>query len=285
MEQVDAIDKTIHHNFNFIGSIYRSDIVRENRLWVLDFASEYFQEPDFLKVTDVEYKDDYVPLGEFDYSLDGNKSERPNKLSNLVDKDYEPVFDEMYWTVMAQSNFTLSPAGDRPGSSRHRRPSLLPPWQAAALHGDASRLASVPAALAASICLGQRGLLPKQSCGHAKSRRAPPLTPRPDAPGPGRARPWPSRRFPRGGGVGPLVAAQALQLGLGPVGHVVDLSLPGVGVGAVVAGDVQDAAVEERLAHLVLLLRQDVQLCIHLRVHHHFPSAVMSPFHHQSFST
>eukprot|EP00746_Dinoflagellata_sp_MGD_P162660 gnl/MRDRNA2_/MRDRNA2_90306_c0_seq1.p1 gnl/MRDRNA2_/MRDRNA2_90306_c0~~gnl/MRDRNA2_/MRDRNA2_90306_c0_seq1.p1 ORF type:complete len:308 (+),score=41.77 gnl/MRDRNA2_/MRDRNA2_90306_c0_seq1:59-982(+) len=124
-EKAMALNHEKTYNFNFMGKLdkkaahiiekqspdleIKPSIEELRRKWVPDFVRNHFGKHDYYRNTYPE--ENYQVLGEFDHSL-----ERIPFLENTAPQnyeDYEVPFDTHYFTVLAQSNFTLCPAGDR----------------------------------------------------------------------------------------------------------------------------------------------------------------------------
>ena len=110
---VQAFDHTKIFDYCFIGA-YRVDAsTAARRAWLFDFAKNRFSGKSYLQFTDKETKADYTPLGDFDFTLS-----RDGFVPKEVPIEQRNFFDEHYYRVMCQSQFTLCPAGDRKWSMR-----------------------------------------------------------------------------------------------------------------------------------------------------------------------
>lgn len=130
VERVRAMDHTKFHTYNFQGAQWWAMKLQEQgnwwpqfqaRNWVMNFAEANFSAGDVLKITDIE--EGYKPIGDFDKSDMKSYDSRnaATKAQNWESGDlqsYLQYFDDSYFQVMAASNFTLCPGGDRPWSMR-----------------------------------------------------------------------------------------------------------------------------------------------------------------------
>jgi len=118
------------HNFNFAGQFCDSSGVVQPkkkrycgaRAWLHPFTKAHFGKDDWYVNTDCcsddESKHNYAAIGQFDHSLEVTASKREPLFDNATfDNDTVP-FHQEYYTHIAQSNFTLCPAGDSPFSYR-----------------------------------------------------------------------------------------------------------------------------------------------------------------------
>jgi len=126
VEQIQAMDHTKKHTFNFVGGHQWSLDLQDGGLhwpqfdarnWVLDFAKANFSDDDYMKLTDIDAG--YTPMAAWDHSsLDSFDSRLAHGTDGKEDEEYEQTFDRSYFEVMAASNFTLCPGGDMPWSMR-----------------------------------------------------------------------------------------------------------------------------------------------------------------------
>lgn len=101
------------YDFCFIGA-FRVDAETEaRRIWLIEFIKKNFTNKSYLQFTDKNTKANYRTLGVFDHTL-----ERQGFVPKEVAREHRNVFDEYYYRVMCQSEFTLCPAGDRRWSMR-----------------------------------------------------------------------------------------------------------------------------------------------------------------------
>jgi len=102
------------HKFNFIGDVNSKDIKQRVRTWVQEFVKEHFKEEngDYF----VNTHTNVASMGSIDHS-DTWKSQSVNNCAKLPEQGGVP-FDENYMTTLVESEFTLSPRGDRPYSYR-----------------------------------------------------------------------------------------------------------------------------------------------------------------------
>jgi hypothetical protein len=141
VERIRKLDHKRQHRFNFQGSVFKNWESAHNRKWVFDFARSVFTSGDYFRLTgplinatkwysiEMTMPDDfeelrlsgpeskYEPLGEFDRYLEKRNATYPFAFYKSG-KKFHPPFDEVYWKVMAQSCFTLSPIGDNQFSIR-----------------------------------------------------------------------------------------------------------------------------------------------------------------------
>ena len=114
-QTIDKFDDDKIIDYCFIGG-FKTDKKNKTlkaRIWILDFIRNYMTDKSYLQFTDKKTKQNYEPMGSFDYTL---------KVSGFVPKEH-PVkdrnkFDENYFKTMKKSKFTLCPAGDRNYSMR-----------------------------------------------------------------------------------------------------------------------------------------------------------------------
>jgi Exostosin family len=110
---IEGFDHTKIFDLCFIGA-YRVDAATAaRRAWLIDFIRERFSDRSYLQFTDSETKKDYVPMGAFDFTL-----QRTGFVPKEVPLEQRNFFDEHYYRVMCQSEFTLCPGGDLPWSMR-----------------------------------------------------------------------------------------------------------------------------------------------------------------------
>jgi len=110
---IQSFDHTKVFDFCFVGA-YRVDAATAaRRAWLIDFAKAKFSEKSYLQFTDKGTRKDYVPLGNFDFTL-----RRTGFVPKEVPIEQRNFFDEHYYRVMCQSQFALCPAGDRRWSMR-----------------------------------------------------------------------------------------------------------------------------------------------------------------------
>jgi len=120
IEQVNALYLDKIYDFNFRGALYLDEETRKNRQWTIDFAKQHFTSNSFYQITDRNakqrnwlFKTRHKVLGCFDYTF--ACSGFVPKENNIENRGY---FDEDYFKVLCQSQFTLCPAGDAPWSMR-----------------------------------------------------------------------------------------------------------------------------------------------------------------------
>jgi hypothetical protein len=119
VERVRGFGATKRIDFNFRGALYIDELTRANRQWVLDFAGRHFTDRSFFQVTDKQalrralLRRRHRILGRYDYTY--TRSGFVPKENHMSRRDY---FDEDYFRLMSESEFTLCPAGDAPWSMR-----------------------------------------------------------------------------------------------------------------------------------------------------------------------
>lgn len=110
VEKIRSYHKTENdkeRDYNFIGTYYRKKVAKR-RYWIKDFAKKYFTNRSYLLITDAQTtKKSYVTCGDYDVSLSYSKPFVPHGKKNTC-----TFFDENYYKTMANSKFTLCPAGD-----------------------------------------------------------------------------------------------------------------------------------------------------------------------------
>ena len=104
---IQAFDHTKVFDFCFIGAYKVDARTAAHRNWLIDFIKARFSEKSYLQFTDKETKKDHVSLGPFDFTL-----LRSGFVPKEVPTAERNFFDERYYQVMCQSQFTLCPAGD-----------------------------------------------------------------------------------------------------------------------------------------------------------------------------
>jgi len=104
---IQGFDHTKTFDFCFIGSYKVDPVTAARRAWLIDFITEKFSQKSYLQFTDKETKRNYVPMGTFDFTL-----LRTGFVPKEVPLEQRNVFDEHYYRVMCQSQFTLCPRGD-----------------------------------------------------------------------------------------------------------------------------------------------------------------------------
>jgi hypothetical protein len=110
---VETFDRTKLYDLCFIGAYKVDPETAERRAWLIDFIRARFSAKSYLQFTDKATKRDYVPMGPFDFTL-----RREGFVPKEVPLEQRNYFDEHYYRVMCQSQFTLCPAGDEPWSMR-----------------------------------------------------------------------------------------------------------------------------------------------------------------------
>lgn len=117
---VEGVRKLSHekrYRYNFVGLVFRPDVF-PYRKWLLDFARRHFGPDCYFCATSLEGCEGYEPLGVFDHTLENQENGSPR----FIPRDHAPEsrhrFDEGYFTILAQSRFTLCPRGDSPWSMR-----------------------------------------------------------------------------------------------------------------------------------------------------------------------
>ena len=120
VERVQGFGSAKPIDFNFRGAVYIDEVTRANRQWVLDFAARHFTARSYFQITDSQalrrtllLRRRHRLLGRFDYSY-ARRGFVP-KENEVSRRDY---FDEDYFRLMSESEFTLCPAGDAPWSMR-----------------------------------------------------------------------------------------------------------------------------------------------------------------------
>ncbi len=119
VERVRGFGSTKSIDFNFRGAVYIDPLTRANRQWVIDFAARHFTDRSFFQVTDSQalrrtlLRRRHRMLGRWDHTF-ARKGFVP-KENHRSRRDY---FDEDYFRLMSESQFTLCPAGDAPWSMR-----------------------------------------------------------------------------------------------------------------------------------------------------------------------
>ena len=112
-EPVRRMDQTKIYDICFIGAYKVNARTARRRHWLIDYAKRNFTERSYLQFTDSKTKEDYVPLGPFDFTLSRTgfvPRELPIKERN--------VFDTHYYEVLCHSQFALCPGGDSRWSMR-----------------------------------------------------------------------------------------------------------------------------------------------------------------------
>jgi len=110
---IQAFDHAKKFDFCFIGAYKVDPITAARRAWLIDFIKGRFSQRSYLQFTDEETKRNYVPMGTFDFTLS-----RTGFVPKEVPVERRNVFDEHYYRVMCQSEFTLCPRGDARWSMR-----------------------------------------------------------------------------------------------------------------------------------------------------------------------
>jgi hypothetical protein len=122
---VDRINKIGYHksrDFNFRGAVYIDEKTEQARQWLLKFAQENFTSRSYFQVTDKKATQNkpnssssanHQLLGDFDFTF--SQSGFVPKESPVATRGY---FDEDFFRIMCESEFTLCPAGDAPWSMR-----------------------------------------------------------------------------------------------------------------------------------------------------------------------
>jgi hypothetical protein len=110
---IQALDHTKIFDYCFIGACRPDALTAARRAWLIEFVKARFSPKSYLQFTDKETKTGYTPLGEFDFTL-----RRSGFVPKEVPLEQRNFFDEHYYRVMCQSQFTLCPAGDRRWSMR-----------------------------------------------------------------------------------------------------------------------------------------------------------------------
>lgn len=113
-EILSSVPKKIH-KYNFVGSSWEGGRVRgPARAWIMPFVKEHFSEKDYFV--------DVMGKAKFNSSFDSSASwiHRQKSLAKGIKLDSVHVkdFDDNYFKSMAESEFTLCPAGDSPWSYR-----------------------------------------------------------------------------------------------------------------------------------------------------------------------
>jgi len=110
--KIQQMSKAKTFRYNFQGSIFSKD-VKKWRGWVRNFTRDQFGPADYLRYTDAP--DEYEALGSFDRTRTGGGFRPKSHLKNST--LFKSMSDE-YYELMAASNFTLCPRGDRAFSYR-----------------------------------------------------------------------------------------------------------------------------------------------------------------------
>jgi hypothetical protein len=104
---VEALSDAKIYDFCFVGGFLTDTQTIAARVWILEFIRQYMSGKSYLQFTDQKTKENYKPLGAFDFTL---------KAKGFVPKEV-PIsernwFDTSYFQIMKQSQFVLCPAGD-----------------------------------------------------------------------------------------------------------------------------------------------------------------------------
>jgi len=110
---IQAFDHAKLFDYCFIGAYQTNAVTARRRAWLIDFIKANFSEKSYLQFTDNKTKKGYVPMGIFDFTL-----RYTGFVPREVPLEQRNVFDEHYYRVMCQSQFTLCPAGDGRWSMR-----------------------------------------------------------------------------------------------------------------------------------------------------------------------
>jgi len=117
MERADLTNSMVKkktRKYNFIGHSWSGNFRGQHRTWMTEFAKHQFKDNDFYADTGDQHTDHVVSLGAFDHTQEW-KMGTSNSISY---HDDEVPYDEKYMRTMAESEFTLCPAGDQPWSYR-----------------------------------------------------------------------------------------------------------------------------------------------------------------------
>lgn len=125
LNEADKLNHTKVYRINFQGKLAGGIVTRnetEERAFVPEFAKQFFGENDYYLATRVpgwtdedpsgKRNTNYVALGVFDHSLDEAPPPKTIEISPGL------ALDERYMETLAQSNFSLCPAGDKPFTVR-----------------------------------------------------------------------------------------------------------------------------------------------------------------------
>ena len=110
---IQSFDHTMVFDFCFIGAYRVDPATAARRAWLIDFVKQRFSARSYLQFTDQETRRGYVAMGAFDFTL-----RRTGFVPKEVPLEQRNFFDEHYYRVMCQSEFTLCPGGDLKWSMR-----------------------------------------------------------------------------------------------------------------------------------------------------------------------
>jgi hypothetical protein len=111
--QVQSFSQDKDYDFCFIGTFRIDELTESRRQWLPEFALKHFTERSFLQFTDSKTKENYHPLGAFDFTL-----RREGFVPKEEPLDKRGFVDEFYYRTMCRSQFSLCPAGDESWSMR-----------------------------------------------------------------------------------------------------------------------------------------------------------------------
>jgi hypothetical protein len=112
-QRIDQMDHTKVYDICFIGAYQVDERTAKRRRWLIDYVKRNFTARSYLQFTDTRTKESYVPLGPFDFTL--LRAGFVPKEVPIVERNF---FDEHYYQIMCQSQFTVCPGGDRAWSIR-----------------------------------------------------------------------------------------------------------------------------------------------------------------------
>ncbi|KAJ8612225.1 hypothetical protein CTAYLR_002927 [Chrysophaeum taylorii] len=151
VEKTRGLRTTKVYDFFFVGGLRNDKATELMRTWVLDFVRAHFARNSYLAFTDAATRTEHIPLGVFDKTLDTagwnpKQSNPPTQIAAAMDsleraawldwlqslprpssqwpsfvdavRSRYVVFDEVYFSRLCASRFTLAPAGDGPWSRR-----------------------------------------------------------------------------------------------------------------------------------------------------------------------
>lgn len=106
-QTVHKLDHQKLIDYCFIGGFRTDSRTEKNRKWILDFIQTNFSESSYLQFTDKGTKSSHKRMGVFDHTFVREgfvPKEHPKRKRNY--------FDAHYFQKLANSKFTLCPAGD-----------------------------------------------------------------------------------------------------------------------------------------------------------------------------
>ena len=112
VERVAGLSREKRYQYSFVGAVLGNEVAA-NRRWVLNFARRKFGKNSYLRITDAPAG--CGEIGPYDRSVrDAPQSFVPRD----TPIEERTRFDETYFRIMCQSEFTLCPAGDLGWSMR-----------------------------------------------------------------------------------------------------------------------------------------------------------------------